>query len=197
MEDLLIGKDGSTSLEQEELECLKQPWVRTRNDLNIVEQDNINSGSDWAYKQIKKDILNVPFARKLHTQMLGNVWKWAGEYRTTIKNLGIDPHLISISTELSSLMDETQYWIDHQTYGLDEIAIRFHHRLVFIHPFPNGNGRHARLFADILIKQLGGEVFSWGGQSIEDPGTTRDKYISALRKADNHDIGPLLVFSRT
>jgi len=107
--------------------------------------------------------------------------------------MGIDYWLIP--TELRKLLDDTKAWIEFKTYPADEIAVRFHHRLVLIHPFPNGNGRHARFMADLLIMRLGGERFSWGRESLRDPGIARQQYIAALRAADNHDIAPLLAFA--
>ena len=92
---------------------------------------------------------------------------------------------------------DTRYWIEHKTFPPDEIAIRFHHRLVAIHPFPSGNGRHARLAADFLIERLGGERFSWGGGSLGDVGELRAQYVATLRAADKHDIAPLMEFART
>ncbi len=126
--------------------------------------------------------------------MLGDVWRWAGRFRTSQRNMGIDYWLIP--TELRKLLDDTKAWIEFKTYPADEIAVRFHHRLVLIHPFPNGNGRHARFMADLLIMRLGGERFSWGRESLRDPGIARQQYIAALRAADNHDLAPLLAFAR-
>ena len=104
---------------------------------------------------------------------------------------------VLIPIELRHLRDEIRFWIANSTYSTDEIAVRFHHRLVFIHPFPNGNGRHARLAADLLIIQLGGRRFTWGRTSLIATGETRKKYVAALRQADNHDVGPILAFARS
>jgi Fic-DOC domain mobile mystery protein B len=124
----------------------------------------------------------------------GDVWDWAGQYRLTERNIGIDPH--RIPNEMAMLFDDVRYWVAHETYPPDEIAIRLHHRLVAIHPFPNGNGRHARLMADLLIERLGGKPFTWGGGGLHDMGELRASYIKALRAADNHEIEPLLEFAR-
>ena len=94
------------------------------------------------------------------------------------------------------LLEDSKAWIEFGTWPADEIAVRFHHRLVRIHPFLNGNGRHARLMADLLVMRLGRERFSWGRESLRDPGAARARYIEALRAADNHDIALLLAFSR-
>ena len=127
--------------------------------------------------------------------MFGEVWRWAGRFRMSERNLGIVFHEISVA--LRQLLDDTRAWIEYRTYPPDEIAVRFHHRLVLIHSFPNGNGRHARLMADLLVMRLGGERFSWGSANLQDAGTVRQRYIAALQAADDHDIGPLLAFARS
>jgi Fic-DOC domain mobile mystery protein B len=126
--------------------------------------------------------------------MLGEVWRWAGKLRTSERNMGIEYWQIPIA--LRQLLDDTKAWIEYHTYPPDEIAVRFHHQLVQIHPFPNGNGRHSRLMADLLAMQLGRERFSWGRESLRAAGVARKRYIEALRAADNHAIGPLLAFAR-
>jgi len=113
----------------------------------------------------------------------------------TERNIGVTPFQIEI--ELRTLLDDARYWIDHKTFSPDEIAVRFHHRLVWIHPFPNGNGRHARLAADLLAVALGRPRFTWGSASLVEAATTRAQYVSALKAADNHDIAPLLAFARS
>ena len=130
--------------------------------------------------------------------MLGDVWRWAGKFRTSERNFGIAFYGIPVA--LRQLLDDTKAWIEYKTYLPDEIAVRFHHRPVQIHPFPNGNGRHARLMADLLVMRLGGERFSWGGASLQDAGAVRQGYkgyIAALQAADDYDIGPLLSFARS
>ncbi len=127
--------------------------------------------------------------------MFGRVWRWAGAFRQTERNIGVAPHQIGI--ELRKLLEDCRYWIDHNTYPVDEIAARFHHRLVWIHPFPNGNGRHARLATDLLLASLGQQRFTWGRANLVDAGQTRQAYVAALRAADAKDIRPLLGFVRS
>ena len=127
--------------------------------------------------------------------MIGDVWHWAGKFQRTGKNIGTEAY--RITPELAAMFDDVRYWVECNTYGSDEIAVRFHHRLVSIHAFANGNGRHARLMADLLIEQLGGEPFSWGGGRLTDEGELRRLYIAALKAADNHDPGPLIAFARS
>jgi Fic-DOC domain mobile mystery protein B len=126
--------------------------------------------------------------------MFGDVWRWAGKYRNSERNIGIDPWKVPM--EMRVLFDDVRLWVEKKVFVPDEIALRFHHRLTFIHPFPNGNGRHARLMADLIVMQLGGERFSWGKGSLRDAGDLRKRYIAALHAADSHDIGPLLAFAR-
>jgi Fic-DOC domain mobile mystery protein B len=181
-------------LTPEEIRDLIPAHIAYRSELNEAEQENIARAQEWALGPRRRDLLSEKFAGALHRRMLGDVWRLAGRFRTSQRNMGIDYWLIP--TELRKLLDDTKAWIEFKTYPADEIAVRFHHRLVLIHPFPNGNGRHARLMADLLIMRLGGERFSWGRESLRDPGVARQQYIAALRAADNHDIAPLLAFAR-
>ncbi|MER8369951.1 mobile mystery protein B [Mesorhizobium sp. M1348] len=198
MSDLFAEPDDATPLEPEEREGLLQSWITHRGDLNEAEQENILAGVAWARGRRGRklqDILSIDVAMTLHKRMFGDVWKWAGTCRTTARNIGVDAY--RIQTDMAALFDDVRYWVENGTYSPDEIALRLHHRLVAIHPFPNGNGRHARLMVDLLIERLGGEPFSWGGGGLADTGELRTSYVAALRAADNHDIAPLLVFARS
>lgn len=198
MSDLFAEPEDATPLEPEEREGLLQSWITHRGDLNEAEQDNILAGAAWARGRRGRkpqDILGIDFAMTLHKRMFGDVWKWAGTCRMTARNIGVDAY--RIQTDMAALFGDVHYWVQHEAYPPDEIAVRLHHRLVAIHPFPNGNGRHARLMADLLIERLGGEPFSWGGGGLADTGALRTLYVEALRAADDHDIGPLLAFARS
>ena len=127
--------------------------------------------------------------------MFRHVWKWAGTHRRSGKNVGVDAY--QIPTELRRMIDDCRYWIEHETYPPDEIAARFHHRLVWIHAYPNGNGRHARLATDLLLKSLNQPPFSWGQENLVDAGETRQRYVEALRAADRHEFAPLIKFVRS
>ena len=186
--------DGGTELTEEEGEGLIPSYITLRSELNEAEQANILEAEEWAFKR-ERDLLEEKFLNNLHKRMYGNVWRWAGQYRNTGKNVGVDAY--HISTELRQLLDDCRYWIENGTYEPDEIAARFHHRLVSIHCYPNGNGRHARLAVDLLLKSIGQERFSWGGKNLVDVGETRKRYIAALQAADGHEIGPLLEFVRS
>ena len=195
MSDLLLEEDdASTPLTAEEREGLIPSYVTLRRELNEAEQANILEAEQWAFSR-KRNVLDERFLTDLHKRMFGRVWRWAGKFRHTERNVGVDPH--RIATDLRKLLDDSRYWIEHNTYPLDEISARFHHRLVYIHPFPNGNGRHARLATDLLLVALGQSRFSWGRTSLVNPGETRHVYVAALRAADGSDIRPLLEFVRS
>lgn len=197
MTDLFQEPKDATPLAPGERDALLQTWITDREDLNEAEQENIVKGAAWAGRRRGKpaDLLTEDFAKSLHKQMFGEVWQWAGSYRQTERNIGIEA--FRIPAEMPAMFDDLRYWVEHQTYSPDEIAVRLHHRLTAIHPWPNGNGRHARLMADLLIQRLGGEVFTWGGGTLSDEGELRTRYVAALKAADNHDIGPLLEFARS
>ena len=185
---------GSTPLEQEELAQLIPIHLTTQEELNAWEEKNILAAQKWAFRQ--KEILSVAFVKKLHNQMFNETWKWAGEFRRSEKNLGINWQHIPV--KVKELCDDVHYQLNHESYSKDEIAIRFHHRLVWIHAFPNGNGRHARLMADVLIVQQGGSRFSWGmHQDLYKATAIRKQYIQALQSADHGDYLDLLKFSRS
>jgi Fic-DOC domain mobile mystery protein B len=186
--------DANTPLTPEEREQLIPSYITLRHELNEAEQVNIGKALRWTGLR-KRDVLDQNFLDDLHKRMFGDVWRWAGEYRTTARNIGIDAYRIPV--EVRQAVDDARYWIDHETYPPDEIAVRFSHRLVAIHPFPNGNGRFSRLVGDLLARQLGQPPFTWGQASLVDAGETRARYVEALRAADNHDIAPLLAFARS
>lgn len=189
---------GQTPLEEEEKEELRIKTISTRGELDEFEQANIEEAVEWSLKgnpRLEK-ILSVNFIKEVHKRMFAEVWGWAGTTRMTNKNIGVDKYQIEI--ELKKLMSDCRFWIKNHTFPEDEIAIRFKHRLVKIHPFPNGNGRHSRLCADILIsKGLKNELFTWGSKNITDQSETRTEYLNAIYEADKENIIPLLKFART
>jgi Fic-DOC domain mobile mystery protein B len=186
--------DAATPLTPDERRQLIPTYITTRAQLNEAEQIGITGADSWAFSR-RRHILDEKVLLDLHKRMFGKVWRWAGTLRTTERNIGIEAY--KIRTELRPLLDDVRFWIDHKTYPPDEIAVRFHHRLVWIHPFPNGNGRHARIAADLLAASLGRPRFTWGSVSLVQVDETRARYIAALKAADNHDIAPLLTFARS
>ncbi len=194
MSDIVEYPDGATPLDPDEMEGLRHKHISTRGELDELEQANIDEGLQWLKKQKKPDVLTEEFVCTLHKKLFGKVWKWAGTFRKTEKNIGVDP--IHIAIQLRQLLDDTDFWIGNVTYPAKELAARFHHRLVYIHPFPNGNGRHSRIMADAVLTKLMDEpAIDWaGGYKLEQMNERRDQYIAALRKADGHDFKELFRF---
>ena len=186
---------GATPIDPDEALGLIPKHISTQADLNAWEEMNIVEGADWIARQKIAQGLNEGLVRELHSRMFNQTWLWADTFRKSAKSIGID--WTQIAVVLKNLLDNTIYQIEDKAMPIDEIVVRFHHKLVLIHAFPNGNGRHARLIADALIVSLGGKRFSWGGNtSIATPGTTRQNYLLALRAADKGDIAPLMLFAR-
>lgn len=194
----LTYDDGQTPLEVEEKESLLIKSISTRGELDEFEQQNIEDAIQWSLTRKFKpaQILSESFIKDLHKKMYGRVWRWAGEYRKTNKNIGVDK--LEISIALRSLIDDAKYWLENNVYEPDEFAIRFKHRLVSIHCFPNGNGRHSRMIADIIIEKIYKQpVFSWGGTSISGDEDIRAQYLKAIRNADKGNFDLLLKFARS
>lgn len=194
MSDLAAEDDAATPLTPEERAQLIPTYITLRSELNEAEQIGIADADRWAFGR-RRDVLDEAFLRALHRRMFRAVWRLAGEFRQTPRNIGVEAW--RIGPDLRQLLDDVRFWVTHGTYEPDEIAIRFHHRLVAIHPFPNGNGRHARLAADLLAVRLGRERFTWGRVSLAAPAKTRQDYVASLRAADAHDIQPLAAFARS
>lgn len=186
--------DAATPLTPEEQRDLIPSYITNRDQLNEIEQLGIAEADRWAFSR-KRDVLDERFLLGLHKRMFRDVWKWAGTFRTTPRNIGVEAYRIAV--DLRQLLDDVRYWVAHSTYDPDEIALRFHVRLTWIHPFPNGNGRHARLAADLLVVSLGGERFSWGRRRLVSDDALRKAYITAIRAGDRHDFAPLLSFARS
>ena len=190
--------EGQTPLDEDEKEGLLIKSITTRGELDEFEQYNIEKAIEWTFgKKLKINyILSEGFVKELHYKMFGEVWAWAGEFRKTNKNIGVDKFQIAIS--LKQLLDDCYYWVAHQSYSEDEIAIQFKHRIVSIHCFSNGNGRHSRLMADIIINQIFGKpFFTWNSSNLNKKSEVRTKYLVAIRSADNGDIKPLIEFARS
>ena len=186
---------GATPIDPDEALGLIPKHISTQADLNAWEELNIVEGANWIARQKIIQGLNEGLVRELHRRMFNQTWLWAGTFRKSAKNIGIDWTQIAVA--LKNLLDNTSYQIKNKVMSIDEIVVRFHHQLVLIHAFPNGNGRHARLIADALIVNLGGKRFSWGSNAaITNLDVVRQNYLSALRTADKGDIAPLMDFAR-
>ena len=186
--------DANPPLDAEERQQLIPSYITLRRELNEAEQINIAHAAKWLSSR-RGDLLDEGFLRELHRRMFGQVWRWAGRYRETPRNIGVDANRIRM--DIAQAIDDARFWAANATYAPDEIAVRFAHRLVAIHPFPNGNGRLSRMVGDLLAMQLGRPRFSWGSQSLIDANMTRAKYVAALRAADAHDLAPLISFARS
>ncbi len=190
--------DGQTPLDENEKEGLKIESITTQGELDEFEQLNIEKAVGWIFRtRLKPEkILTEKFIKELHRRMYVDVWRWAGEFRKSEKNIGVNWARIGI--ELRTLIDDTKYWVNNKTFSPQEVAIRFKHRIVSIHCFPNGNGRHSRLMADIIIESIYGmEPFSWHQSNMVKANETRMKYIRSLKEADRGNINPLIEFAKT
>jgi Fic-DOC domain mobile mystery protein B len=193
MTDTHAADDHATPLTPAERDDLIPTYITVRGELNELEQKNIATADRWAFSR-RHVVTRDRFLKSLHRRMFDRVWRWAGKYRTTERNLGVKP--FEIEPALRQALDDARYWIEHKSFPADEIAVRFHHRLVSVHPFPNGNGRWSRLAADVLVTQLGAVRFTWGGANLQATGDARKRYIEALHAADKHDLEPLIRFAR-
>lgn len=197
----LIGAHapGATPLTVEDLQGLKIPSVTTHGELNAVEAANIVRGQEWARRSRLAQMpgmLSDEFIQQLHSRMFGDVWKWAGQYRKHDTNIGVAHHLIR--QELRRLYDDARGWVEYNAYLPEEFAVRLHHRIVSVHPFSNGNGRHARMLADlVLTKHFKQAALPWCGGIARGPDPNRQAYIEALVSADHHDYAALFAFARS
>lgn len=189
--------DGATPLDPDEMRGLKFRYVTTRGELDELEQANIEQGLAWISRRRSGSVFDDSFIRTLHKRLFGDVWAWAGEYRLTEKNIGIDP--LQISVQLRILLGNASYWLQQETFPPLEAAARFHHRLVQIHLFPNGNGRHARIATDIMLEEeYNHPPIAWAsGFNLQADNERRENYIAALRAADAGDFQSLLTFVDT
>lgn len=190
--------DGQTPIDEDEKEGLLIETISTKAELDEFEQLNIEEAIQWmiGLKPKIDKVFSETFVKELHLRMFGKVWSWAGKFRKTNKNLGVEKW--KISTELKALCDDARFWVENETFPADEIAVRFKHRIVSIHCFPNGNGRHSRLMADVIVEKLfKREFFSWGAKSNLEGEQVRAEYLRSLRLADKRSIDELILFARS
>ena len=186
---------GATPLTPDELLGLKAKHITTRGELNELEEENIIEGLTWLDRRPKSfDVLSDGAAREVHKRMFGQVWDWAGVYRLTEKNIGVQ--VWQISTEMRTCLDDARCWRENGTYEPVEAVARYHHKLVWVHPFANGNGRWARIMADAYLATIDPDKFlDWSGNgTLNSDSAHRARYIAALREADAYEFGPLLEF---
>lgn len=183
---------GATPVDPDEATGLLPSHLTLQRELNEYEEANILQAAEWLFGRRRGDPLDVRFIHTVHRRMFDQTWRWAGEARRSDKNIGV--RWYEIPVRLSQMLGDIRVQIEHKAYPPSEIAARFHHRLVAIHIFPNGNGRHARLMADLLRVDLAGQRFEWGRESLTSASELRAQYIAALRAADKGDCQPLLKF---
>jgi Fic-DOC domain mobile mystery protein B len=187
-----VALPGATPLEPDEREGLIPGHIATREQLNEWEHENIVQGTQWAFARKREDLLTTAFMKQLHRRMFSDTWRWAGSLRLSEKNIGVVPEQIAV--ELLMLCDDIRAQLAAEDPDVPRLAARFHHRLVKIHPFPNGNGRFSRVMADLLLAEHGREPFAWGETALTTAGEVRDTYIAALRQADGNNYNPLFEF---
>ncbi len=169
------------------------PSLSTRGQLDEIERMRVHAARVWAMGKTvlrRGDLLSEGFCRELHKRMFGAIWRDAGQYRTTERSPGWEPS--RIAEGVAMFLDDAEAWLRFGTYPVDEAAVRLHHRLAGLHPWSNGNGRHARLIADILVASQGEEPPTWGARL----GEARARYVEAIRVAESGDFGPLVEFAR-
>jgi Fic-DOC domain mobile mystery protein B len=186
---------GATPLDPDEARGLIPGHIATQGDLDEWEAANIIAARRWLYAHRRQDVLSEAFCRDLHRRMFDKTWTWAGTFRQSDKNIGVDWRYIGI--RLRDVLDDTRYWLANRTYTVDEAATRFHHRLVCVHCFANGNGRHARMMTDAMLRECYASPFTWGSANLVNAGDARLRYLDALRAADSGNIQPLLAFVRS
>ena len=186
---------GATALDPDEAADLIPGHITTVSQLNEWEATNILLAEAWAFDRRHMEVTTEDFVKALHRRMFDQTWRWAGRYRNTEKNLGSPPHLIPMAVREACA--NAGYWRANEVFPPTELAVRFHYRIVSVHPFPNGNGRHARLLADVALFSMGEDRLTWGRTSLQESGSARSEYIAALKAADAGDFEPLLLFSRS
>lgn len=193
----LMGTDapGATPLSPDDIDGLIPEHITTRGELDEWEQQNILGAEMRLRNRGFREIVDDQSLRKLHRLMFGETWEWAGDFRLRETTIGVDP--LDIPVHLRQVCDDMRFQRDREVFSPDELAARFHHRLVWVHPFRNGNGRHARLAADLLLESMGCKRFSWGRRNLAYAGEVRDRYIQSLRAADNGQYELLLDFVRS
>ncbi len=188
-----VTRDGSTPLDHDQIKGIRFSHLTTMGELDEIEDTNIQKGLEWLHHQDHENILSMEFLCKLHEKLFGDVWKWAGKFRTVEVNIS-KYRAYDVGPQLKNFFDDVRLWIDGGKMNWDEIAAEMHHRLVTIHPFPNGNGRTTRIFTEYVQKRFGQKVSTWKSSLSPTPKARRDLYIKALRAADRGDFLLLIEF---
>lgn len=182
---------GATPINPEEFDGLIPKHITTRDELNAAEFENIGEAQIKYYLAKRKFQFSVSSLYRIHQDMFKNVWRWAGKKRTTNKNIGIDK--TQIDAQMKVVIDDLSYWIEDKMNEI-EISARLHHRLVYIHPFNNGNGRWARFIVNLFLIDKVESFLDIPEQELLHSNDLRQKYISALKDADVQNFVPLIEF---
>ena len=184
---------GATPIDPDEAQALIPDHITTQSELNEWESQNIQKAVTWSLSRKRTGVLTAGFVNELHRRMFDQTWEWAGAYRRSDKNIGVPWEQVAV--EVHKLLGDAGFWLAEAVYSVQESAIRLHHRMAVIHPFVNGNGRHARLLADVLLYNCDLPRIKWGGSELDTPGEARSNYLQALRAADQGDCAQLLSYA--
>lgn len=190
-----VDRDGSTPLDPDQIKGIRFSHLTNMGELDEVEDLNIQKGLEWLYHQKTDDYLSMQFLCKLHEKLFGDVWKWAGKFRTVEVNIS-KIRSYDVGPQLINFFEDAKLWIEGGRMGWDEIAAEMHHRLVCIHPFPNGNGRTTRIFTEYVQRRNNQLITTWKASLSHDPKERRKAYIKALQKADKGDFEMLIEFMK-
>ena len=188
-----VYSEGATPIDPDEAQALIPGHITTQSELNEWESQNIQKAVTWSLSRKRTGVLTATFVNVLHRRMFDQTWEWAGAYRRSDKNIGVPWEQVAV--EVHKLLGDAGFWLAESVYSVQESAIRLHHRMVVIHPFVNGNGRHARLLADVLLYNRDLPRIKWGGSELDTPGEARSNYLQALRAADQGDYAQLLSYA--
>ncbi len=191
----IIDRDGSTPLDHDQILGIRFSHLTTMGELDELEDLNIQKGLEWLNRQKDPNYLTTEFICKLHEKLFGDVWKWAGKFRTAEVNIS-KYRSYDVGPQLKNFFEDAKLWIQLGKMSWDEISAEMHHRLVTIHPFPNGNGRTTRIYTEYVQKRNNQPVTSWMASLGKNPQLRRDHYIKALRNADKGDFDLLIEFMR-
>ncbi len=184
---------GATPIDPDEAQALIPGHITAQSELNEWESQNIQKAVTWSLSRRRTGVLTAEFVNELHRRMFDQTWEWAGAYRRSDKNMGVPWEQVAV--EVHKLLGDAGFWLAESVYSVQESAIRLHYRMVMIHPFVNGNGRHARLLADVLLYNRDLPRIKWGGSELDTPGEARSNYLQALRAADQGDYAQLLSYA--
>ncbi len=188
-----VYPEGATPIDPDEAPALIPGHITTQSELNEWESQNIQKAVTWSLSRKRTGVLTAEFVNTLHRRMFDQTWEWAGAYSRSDKNMGVPWEQVVV--EVHKLLRDADFWLAESVYSVQESAIRLHHRMVVIHPFVNGNGRHARLLADVLLYNRDLPRIKWGGSELDTPGEARSNYLQALRAADQGGYAQLLSYA--